>query len=122
MENKLTNFLQMSDLKITKDYVGGLVKSVHQKNISIEEWNTVLLQIQHILTQVSQAYEGFVIVNDILAPFESAEAARERAVATAVNNANTAADSAYAAAASIDKQAIVDAVLANFVDTSEVAL
>lgn len=76
----LQEFLDTSLLKTPKDYVHSLLKTVHSKNITIEDWNLFVYQLQDLIRQDADAYNGFVSVLNELTEVYSRMVALENVV------------------------------------------
>ena len=66
MEKALQEFLDTTVLKTPQNYVQNLLKTVHSKNITLEDWNTFVKQLDSLIKQNSDAYTGFQIINNAL--------------------------------------------------------
>lgn len=72
---RLQEFLDITKLKNPTDYVSTLLKTVHSKNITIEEWNTFIFQFKALISYSDETYVGFEHVLDTLKSLsESVEA------------------------------------------------
>lgn len=63
---RLQEFLDITKLKNPADYVSTLLKTVHSKNITIEEWNTFILQFKELISYSDETYVGFEYVSETL--------------------------------------------------------
>lgn len=63
---RLQEFLDITKLKNPADYVSTLLKTVHSKNITIEEWNTFILQFKELISYSNETYTGFEYVFETL--------------------------------------------------------
>ena len=66
MEKALQEFLDTTVLKTPQNYIQNLLKTVHSKNITLEDWNTFVKQLDSLIKQNSDAYTGFQIINNVL--------------------------------------------------------
>lgn len=63
---RLQEFLDITKLKNPADYVSTLLKTVRSKNITIEEWNTFILQFKELISYSNETYVGFKYVFETL--------------------------------------------------------
>lgn len=63
MEKTLQEFLDTTVLKTPQNYVQNLLKTVHSKNITLEDWNTFVKQLDSLVKQSTEIYTGFEIVD-----------------------------------------------------------
>lgn len=59
MEKSLQEFLDTTLLKNPQSYVQNLYKTVHSKNITVEDWNAFVRQLESLISQSSEVYAGF---------------------------------------------------------------
>lgn len=62
----LAQFLDTTSLKYTPDYTGAYLKSASSKNITIEEWNAIILQTSEFVQRLNETRTGFQTVLDVL--------------------------------------------------------
>lgn len=62
----LERFLDITELQTNPNYVSNLLKTVHSKNITIEEWNMFVLQFEALVSRNADVYIGFdAVLKDI---------------------------------------------------------
>lgn len=66
-KSRLEEFLETTSLRTNPNTVDTFIKSSQSKNISIEEWNTLIMQISNMITKDSDTYTGFTqLITDFL--------------------------------------------------------
>ena len=58
-DKSLQEFLDTTLLKTPQNYIQNLLKTVHSKNITMEDWNTFVKQLDALIRQDNEIYNGF---------------------------------------------------------------
>lgn len=58
-KSPLEEFLDLTELQTNPDYVSNLLKTAYSKNITIQEWNTLIYQFQALISRDEATYLGF---------------------------------------------------------------